>query len=193
MNLVVKHSLEECSKVDLLIKACGELVTHFKRCELNNVLPTSLKQQCDTRWNSVYDMLYSIELNLKEIESILLERKEYSQYMDQIDHVLMKDLMDILSFFKKASEQLSADQEPTLHLVLPWINKLKNYCEAKTTDSSVIKQLKKTMLNQIKEKVWLTQLHDIATFLHPLTKNFLVSIQHIIKCGFQIHSLIIQD
>ncbi|CAF4961407.1 unnamed protein product [Rotaria sp. Silwood1] len=26
---------------------------------------------------------------------------------------------------------------------------------------------------QIKEKVWLTRLHDIATFLHPLTKNLL--------------------
>ena len=87
-------------------------------------------------------MLYSIELNFKQIESILLERKEYSHYMDQIDYALLKSVADILSYFKKASEQLLADQEPTLHLVLPWINKLKNLCEVKSTHSAMIKQLK---------------------------------------------------
>lgn len=142
------------------------------------MLSTSLKQQCDTRWNSIYDMLFSIELNFKEVESVLLERKEYSQYMDEIDYTLMKNLIDILSSFKKASEQLSADQEPTLHLVLPCVNKLKNHCQAKTTDTAVVKQMKKLLLHYIEEKIWLTQLHDIATFLHPLSKNLLVSSRH---------------
>jgi hypothetical protein len=188
----VQHSLEECPKVNALIKACAELVTHFKRCELNSLLPTSVKQQCDTRWNTVYDMLYSIDLNFKQIESILLERKEYSDYMDSIDHLLLKSIADILSHFKKASEQLSADQEPTLHLVLPWINKLKNNCEVKNSDSTVIKQLKKVILDQIEKSVWLTQLHDIATFLHPLTKNLLVSIKNTKDFYYHIHSSMIQ-
>ena len=177
LNLVVQHSLEACVKVHDLILACAELVTHFKRCELNNLLTTSLKQQCDTRWNTVYDMLNSIELNYKQIEPILMKRKEYPEYMDKLDYLLMKSVAEILSYFKKASEQLSADQEPTLHLVLPWINKLKNYCAAKHCDSAVIKQLKKSILTYIEQKVWLTQLHDIATFLHPLTKNLSVSIE----------------
>ena len=161
--------------MESIITACSELVTHFKRCELNSLLNSSLKQLCKTRWNSVHEMLLSIDVNFKQIEDILLERKEYSLYMDKIDQSLLRDTAEILSFFKSASEQLSADQQPTLHLVLPWINKLRASCEGKTTDSSSIKQLKRLLLEQITEKVWLTQLHDISTFLHPLTKNFSVS------------------
>ncbi|CAF4856235.1 unnamed protein product [Rotaria magnacalcarata] len=93
--------------------------------------------------------------------------------MNSIDQNLVQNLCELLSYFKIASEQLSADQQPTLHLVLPWINKLKSYCELKTSDSPVIKQVKKLMLEQIQEKIWLTQLHEIATFLHSMTKNLL--------------------
>jgi hypothetical protein len=171
----LQYSLGElCPRVDSLIKACSELVTHFKRCELNPLLATSLKQQCDTRWNSVYDMLHSIDSNFKQVEDILFSRKEHSIYMDTIDKSLLKDLSELLSYFKTASEQLSADQEPTLHLVLPWINKLKSYCEIKMNDLPVMKQVKKLILEYIKEKIWLTQLHEIATFLHPMTKKLLV-------------------
>ncbi|CAF3203265.1 unnamed protein product, partial [Rotaria sp. Silwood2] len=54
--------------------------------------------------------------------------------MGTIDESLLKTLSELLSYFKIAIEQLSADQEPTLHLVLPWICKPKNYCEIKTND-----------------------------------------------------------
>jgi hypothetical protein len=120
-------------------------------------------------------MLSSIDINFKQIEDILLDRKEYSDYLDKIDHNLLKIVSDILSYFKKASEQLSMDEEPTLHLVLPWMNKLKHYCKVQTNDLPDIKKFKSSLLARINEKVWLTQLHDIATFLHPVTKNLLVS------------------
>ena len=79
------------SKVQSMIKACSELVTHFKRCEINSTLPISLKQECDTRWNSICDMLNSIYVNFKRIEEVLLSRKEHV-YMDSIDEQLLKDV-----------------------------------------------------------------------------------------------------
>jgi hypothetical protein len=88
----------------------------------------------------------------------------------------LKSTSDVLSYFKKAGEQLSMDEVPTLHLVLPWINKLKSYCEAQADDSTGIKKFKSLLLERINEKVWLTTLHDIATFLHPITKDLLVSL-----------------
>ena len=175
---MLQHSLgESCPKVQSMIKACSELVTHFKRCEINSTLPISLKQECDTRWNSIYDMLNSIYVNFKRIEEVLLSRKEHV-YMDSIDEQLLKDLSDLLFYFKNASEQLSADQKSTLHLVLPWINKLKSHCEIKINDSPVMKQVKRLILQNIKEKIWLTQLHETATFLHPTTKSLLVRRKH---------------
>ncbi|CAF4651150.1 unnamed protein product [Rotaria sp. Silwood1] len=172
LNLVLQYSLGElCSIINSMIKACSELVGHFKRCELNALLSTSLKQQCETRWNTIHEMLQSIEFNFKPVEDILFSRKEHDFYTDRIDEGLLKDLTKLLSYFKIASEQLSSDQEPTLHLVLPWINKLKSYCEIKINDSEAMKQVKKLILEHIQQKIWLTQLHEIATFLHPLTKN----------------------
>jgi hypothetical protein len=157
-----------------MIKSSGELVTHFKRCELNPLLTTTLKQQCETRWNSLYEMFQSIHSNFKQVEEILSSRKEQDLYLNSIDENLLKEMCEILSYFKKASEQLSADQEPTLHLVTPWINKLKGFCKIKSNDLVVIKQVKRLLLEQLKQKVWVSQLHEISTFLHPLTKNLQV-------------------
>ncbi|CAM2708160.1 unnamed protein product [Rotaria socialis] len=170
-NLVIQHSIGECSKINTLVTASAELATHFKRCKLNHLLSIRLKQHCETRWNSVYDILNSIDISFKEIEEILLQRKAYPVYLIKIDWMLLNNVSEILSFFKKASEQLSADQEPTLHLVLPWINKLKIFRQIKADDLAVIKQFKSILLKFINEKTWLTQLHDISTFLHPITKN----------------------
>jgi hypothetical protein len=71
------------ANINLLIIAAAELVTHFKKCEFNHLLSLTLKQKCDTRWNSVFDMLHSIDVNFKRIEDILLERNEYDDYLDK--------------------------------------------------------------------------------------------------------------
>ncbi|CAF1248926.1 unnamed protein product [Rotaria sp. Silwood1] len=111
------------------------------------------------------------ENTIRIIKSVL---RSYG--LDQDDkHViyLTDNASNFISGLKdEASEQLSSDQESTLHLVLPWINKLKS-CEIKYNELPTIKNFKKMPSEQIKEKVWLTRLHDIATFLHPLTKNLL--------------------
>ena len=79
-----------------------------------------------------------------------------------------------MSIFAIASEQLSAEQQPILHFVLPWISKLKSYCAMKNNDHPMIKEVKNLILEQMNDKIWLTQLHEIATFLHPMTKNLSV-------------------
>ncbi|CAF4484810.1 unnamed protein product, partial [Didymodactylos carnosus] len=93
---------------------------------------------------------------------------------DSIDDRLVKDLADFLSSFKTCSEQLSADTEPTLYLVVPWIRTLRLFCEDKTSDLLYIVQLKKSVLEKLEDKMWLTHLHYIGTFLHLVTKNLLV-------------------
>ena len=178
INFVVQHSIEDCVEISMLVTSASELVTHFKKCELNQLLSITLKQKCDTRWNSIYEMLNSIKTNFKQVEDILLERNECGDYLDKIDRDLLTSINDSLLPFKSASEQLSMDQAPTLHLVIPWVNKLKGCCEVQPNDSNEIKKFKSVLLTRINEKVWLTTFHDIATFLHPLTKNLLASLFH---------------
>lgn len=174
INLAIKQSIDECSPIDQLASACRELVCHFKRCELQHSITTTLKQDVCTRWNSTYDTLWSIWLSFDEVEGILGNRDE-AKYLSNIDRYVVKDVTDLLSVFKIGSEKLSADDVPTLHSVLPWFTKFKKTCEPKNTDRPCIAELKKKILSKLDDKIWITEIHYIATFLHPETKSLSVS------------------
>ncbi|CAF4238185.1 unnamed protein product [Rotaria magnacalcarata] len=170
INLVVSQSIEACPSIDLIVAQCRDLVCHFKRCDLQSKLSSTLKQDICTRWNSTYDTIWSIYLNYDDVQEILLNRNE-EKYLSGIDRYLIKDITDLLSVFKICSEKLSADDNPTLHAVLPWFVKLKKTCEPRSTDKLYVIQLKKALLEKLDEKIWITDIHYIATFLHPETKS----------------------
>ncbi|CAF1152767.1 unnamed protein product [Adineta steineri] len=102
--------------------------------------------------------------------NLLLERNE-AHYLQDINRKLVKDVEKFLSLFKVASEQLSADTSPTLHLVVPWFWKLKASCIPNQDDSLLLNQFKNAVSNMLDDKVHLTSLHYIATCLYPATKK----------------------
>jgi hypothetical protein len=173
INLALHNAVDLCPSMQSVIKSYQHLCTHFKRCEMNPLLPTSLKLNVDTRWNSVYDMFESISLNFQKCEDLLLNRNEI-YYMDDISRKSLVPLVNFLSLFRAASEQLSADTTPTLHLVVPWFWKLKNACEINDDDHLLLVQFKHAVSKMLDEKIHLTSLHYIATFLYPVTKKFSV-------------------
>ncbi|CAF1387580.1 unnamed protein product [Rotaria sordida] len=69
------------------------------------------------------------------------------------------------------SEQLSSDASPTLHLVVPWFWKLKNSCIPNDDDHLLLAQFKNAVSRMLDDKVYLTSLHYIATFLYAATKK----------------------
>ncbi|CAF1199180.1 unnamed protein product [Adineta ricciae] len=170
LNLALHNGVKLCPNLELLIKSCQELCSHFKRCEMNQLLPSSLKLNVETRWNSIHDMLESISLNFDNCEDLLLERDE-THYLHNINRKLVIELEKFLSLFKVASEQLSADTSPTLHLVVPWFWKLKGSCTLKDDDHLLLIQLKNAVSKMLDEKIHLTSLHYIATCLYPSTKK----------------------
>ncbi|CAF1039365.1 unnamed protein product [Rotaria sordida] len=137
---------------------------------LTQNLESTLKRDICTRWNSTYDTLWSVWLNYNDVEQVLASRKE-EQYVSNIDSHVFKDITDLLSVFKIGSEKLSADNVSTLHSILPWFYKFRKSCEIKATDRPCIAQLKKKLLTKPDAKLWLTDIHYIATFLHPETKS----------------------
>jgi hypothetical protein len=174
LNLALHSGVDLCPNMELLIKSCQDLCSHFKRCEMNHLLPISLKLNVDTRWNSIHDMFESISINFLKCEDLLFNRNE-TNYLNNINRKLLSDLVKFLSLFKVASEHLSADTSPTLHLVVPWVSKLKASCEIQHDDHTLLIQFKHAVSRMLDEKVHLTSLHYIATFLYPGTKKFSVS------------------
>ncbi|CAF1505866.1 unnamed protein product [Adineta ricciae] len=154
-----------------VVKLFGISTDYWKnKCELQNKLPLTLKKDICTRWNSTYHTLWPIWLSFDEVKQILDTRNEIA-HLEKIDRYLVKDIIDLLGIFKIGSEKLSADHVPTLYSVLSWLHKLKKTCELKDTDRLHIRQLKQKILDKLDNKIWLTDIHYIANFLHLETKS----------------------
>lgn len=124
LNLTVQQGIEMVPALKRVIDDCSSLVTHFKRTGLQSSLDTTLKKDVDTRWNSIVEMLNSIKSNKEMIVKLLLDRNE-EHWINGLSFSLIDDLCAILMPFKFGSEQLSADKQPTLHLVLPFLKNFK--------------------------------------------------------------------
>ncbi len=124
LNLTVQQAIDNVPSLKSTIDACSSIVTHFKRTGLQSSLTTTLKKDVDTRWNSIVEMLQSIILNKDKVVELLDDRNE-SHWIASISFQLVEDLCTVLLPFKFGSEQLSADKQPTLHLVLPFLKSFK--------------------------------------------------------------------
>jgi len=120
-------------------------------------------------------MLNSILINFTQVESILNDRKEVF-YLDNINRTILIEICSILTIFKTGSEVLSGDEFPTMHLVIPFLKKFQDCCEAQPGETSATKEFKRILLEKLEDKIWLSDFHYIATFLHPETKTLNVSI-----------------
>ena len=171
LNLAIEYGLSKSSEqLTKMIDSCKKLVAHFKRAGIQKKLDgVSLKQQVSTRLNSLYVMFDSIMINYSDIEVILEERNEI-EFLSDVNFGTISDLTEFLKVFKQASEELSADDSPTIHLVVPWYYYLRNISKANSKDSPLMRQFKSYIYKGLEEKIVLTELHYIATFLHPNLK-----------------------
>lgn len=124
LNLTVQQAIENVPSLKKTIDGASALVTHFKRVGLQSSLPTTLKKDVDTRWNSIVEMCHSILVNKDPVIRLLGERGE-DHWIDSISFYLVEELCTVLLPFKFGSEQMSADRQPTLHLVLPFLKRFK--------------------------------------------------------------------
>lgn len=81
INTVLSHVfddevLDELPRVRSLLSGSKELVRYFKKSGNMRLLPTSLKQEVSTRWNTMFYLLESVMKNYKEIAHILLTNNE---------------------------------------------------------------------------------------------------------------------
>lgn len=155
------------------VKAATAIVGYFKKSGQNTLFGTSLKSNVTTRWNSVFYMLDSILKHWTDICSILRAKKVHLDDLAKLDFDELEMLRDFLKKFKDASTELEGSYYPTLHLVNPWYEALLLHMSTSVRDSNLITRLKRIGLTYWKGTVspYVTHLHDIATFLHPMMKG----------------------
>lgn len=169
INNVVQHMLE---KLDC-IQAASAIVRYFKITGQNGLFSTSLKSNVSTRWNSVDYMVESILKHYQMIESILRAKKLHLNDLAKIPYDQLEVLHEFLKKFTLASEKLEGSHYPTLHCVYPYYEEIREHLSPRITDCEFIAELKRKGLIYWIGNVGpnVTELHDVATFLHPQMKG----------------------
>ena len=86
---------------------------------------------------------------------------------------MLHDLINLLEPFDQATRLLSADTQPTVHLVQPTFVKLQRHLQPDPVDSELISSLKEKLLNKLYAKFSVHPLHEQATFLSPSVTRIL--------------------
>jgi len=76
VGLFEQKGLDELPRVRSLLTGSKELVRYFKKSGNMKLLPTSLKQEVCTRWNTMFYLLESVLKNYEEVSHILLTNNE---------------------------------------------------------------------------------------------------------------------
>jgi hypothetical protein len=135
-ELINEKSENFCVEFHEILEIIKKPVNHFKHTGLNKNLSHSLKPMMNTRWNSSHVMLKSIHLEFESIIEILKERNEIHRY--SIDKNLLDSIIFILKPFNKAIDDLSSSSVPTLNIVIPKIQTLKNSLKPLTDEKILL-------------------------------------------------------
>ncbi|KAF0747365.1 zinc finger protein 618-like [Aphis craccivora] len=148
------------------------LARFMKTTDKNSQLSKGLVQEVETRWNTRFLMLQSVQNALPEIIQI---HGEHFNQIQNINTELLAKITDFLEPFKKASYEL----EVVLYQLL--INKLlQTYANLQEniftnseelTTSSILQKLGKRGLEFMDTKFKVTKEHEIAVFLSPKFKS----------------------
>ena len=105
----------ELRRLAVQIATTKSLVTLVRRKGLDYHLGQSLKQECETRWNSLLAMVRSVVNSLDEMRSHPAFRSpDVVELIDALNPTILKRLISVLSPLEVASEKLSGEKYATL-------------------------------------------------------------------------------
>ncbi|KAL4097820.1 hypothetical protein QTP88_022528 [Uroleucon formosanum] len=164
-----------------LLTECKQLVRFMKSTGKNGELCKGLVQEVETRWNTRFLMLQSVQNALPQIIQI---HGENFNRIQNIDTELLTEITQFLEPFKKASDELEGDKRPTIQKVVLYQLLLKKHLQTysnlreniysnaeELTINSILQKLGKRGLEFMDTKFKLAQEHEIAVFLFPKFKS----------------------
>lgn len=184
---LIHNTVEKILDKNVTVRVVTSIVKYFKINGINSLFEKTLKSNVATRWNSVLRMLESFIEVWDAISEILNQppssrpsdkekdrlRAKHSTEFNTISLSELILLRDFLQPFKTATDEVEATKKPTLHLVHPWYLELHAHMQPSVLDPTMIAAFKSTGLmywtNTVKNYV--TNFHDVATFLHPEMKG----------------------
>lgn len=179
MNNIVERMCRD-DDAKKIIKNSAALVKFMKSSGLNSKLKKSLKSYTETRWNTVYDCINSIEENYSNVLSLLYEKEkssknvEYVQRLTCISRQKLQDISQFLSIFKNLTNEIEGEKYVTIHRLWPAFIRINKLMEYNISDSMIIRNMKsngRAYIASIYDDFSPTMEHKIGVFLHPMLKG----------------------
>ncbi|OAE28360.1 hypothetical protein AXG93_2490s1510 [Marchantia polymorpha subsp. ruderalis] len=104
------------------------LVTYMKQTYLNRELKHKMKQDVPTRFDGLLIMLQSVTAKLDETIN-LLKKKKHENRAEKIYAQVLEELIQLLDYFKLASNSLEPFNTLTLHLLGIWLANQKTHLQ----------------------------------------------------------------
>lgn len=181
INNLVEHMCKHVKPVKDLISDAASLVRYLKKSGLSiQKFHMALQSYCETRWNTVYYLLKSINDNYASIMGVLLEKEAIaplSNVTEKLTLISKLDLVkiaDFLELFTSISVHAQGDKYETLHTVWPCFHAIKNHLEPNRMELLNVKSMKakgREYIEKILDDFAPKMIHKIAVFLHPALKK----------------------
>ncbi|KAE8742122.1 hypothetical protein FOCC_FOCC012329 [Frankliniella occidentalis] len=174
ITIILKPIEENESLMDnfVIVNECKELV-HYVRSAGGahfGELRYTLQQECDTRWNTMYNLLMSVHRVYDEL-LVMLQEKGQAKKMDNIGKEDLQTMLEFLEPFKEETKKIQGKKYPTLPLALLSITRLTDHCDSNFEDSHTLSMLRARCLRLLKEKIEVKMRYKVALFLWPPYKE----------------------
>ncbi len=138
-----KNTIEkvDCELSQVVFGQVKKIVSSVRRSHQQQKLSRKLQTYSETRFGGAVIMLNIFREVFFELPEVLINTKVTDNY-NLIDKELLDKICGFLEPFQQALDDLSEDQRPSLHQVIPVRQCLINKCQIKETDSTAIIQLK---------------------------------------------------
>lgn len=166
------NKIGDDNPVKALLENCRRLVAYTKRSGIQYRLPNGLRNEVLSRWNATLFMLESIKL-AQETDDLMdiLEIREQSDLLTDIDNDLLEEVVDLLKPFLEATLHFEAKKNPTIQFVALHRIDLEEHLTGTPHDSSAIIEMKDHGLNYLQEKWIIDDIQKKAVFFHPKLKK----------------------
>ena len=164
LNIVVKISIEKSQFVSDLVKKCRDCVTFFKQsttassklleqcASVKSHSKKTLVQDVPTRWNSTVLMLDSLSILKDQVLAVLGVMQQSRLALNEKEWSVITSLISLLRPFLEVTQELCAQNYPSISKVLPVIRGLNKKLTAFTSDVSAITDLRKTLQQNLNQR-----------------------------------------
>jgi hypothetical protein len=174
INKIIEHSLckkdIDCDVIQRLFNDIHDIVVYLRSSHVQSKLSKKLQLFSKTRWNSAYHMISSFIDVYPELSYVITDQ-DRKACLGGIDFDEIVSLANYLKHFVDATESLSAENSPTIHLVLPYKQRLLNLSKPSENEFESMKKFKKYFQDQIPTYWEVDDIHYLAVVLHPNMKN----------------------